>query len=488
MGLTVGFFNLQVAVIVAVGISIPILLLLSADYRYFWFGLITILFGYQFFGKGFAYIGVFPIFVSEAVIALGILTLIMLLFLPNLRVNNLLRLWVVYPLLLFLSFSILRTIPYLSVYKIDSIRDAMIYGYAVYAILIGLIIPKNTVENFIQIYQKLILIFLLLSPFILAISNSSAFPLYFPGSPVPFIYNKPGDMGVHLAGIAAFMLLRLDRKYLSMSTMKNWMYWFLWIVAVAPVVALNRGAFVSIFTAITVVLFMRPLSTSFYKPLVLGIFVICMVLIINGFYSFKISVPGHHREVSVEQIVTNVSSLVGRADNNLGGVNNTTKWRLLWWGDIIDYTFNGSYFWAGKGYGINLATADGYQVDEDESLRSPHNGFMTILGRSGVTGLLLWFAFLISYFSWLAYISLKARLEEPMKARLAVWFIAYGVAMLINTNFDVYLEGPMGGIWFWSMIGMSFAHFGNNMRSSTKINSFQQCNSVGSYNRSTSVI
>jgi hypothetical protein len=488
MGLAVGFFNLQIAVITAVGILIPILLLLSTDHRYFWFGLITILFGYQFFGKGFAYIGVFPVYIGEAVIALGILTLIMLPFLPNLRIKNLLRLWVIYPLLLFLSFSVLQTIPYLSVYKIDSIRDAMIYGYAVYAILIGLIIPRNTVENFIQLYRKLIPVFLLLSPFISVVSLSRAFPFYFPASPVPLIYNKASDLAVHLVGIAAFMLLRLDHKYRPISTVKNWIYWFLWIVAVIPLVTTSRSSIVVVLMGISVVLFLHPFSTKLYRPIVLGIFVVCMVLIINGFYSFKISLPGNYRDVSVEQLVDNVLSMTSESNSNLVRLNNTIQFRLLWWGDIIDYTFNGPYFWAGKGYGINLANADGYQVTADESLRSPHNGFMTILGRSGVPGFLLWLAFLISYFLWLAYISFKERLNEPMKARLAIWFIAYGVAMLGAASFDVYLEGPMGGIWFWSMIGMSFAYFGNNVSSSHKTDSVEQFSGSGNYNRSTPII
>ena len=28
---------------------------------------------------------------------------------------------------------------------------------------------------------------------------------------------------------------------------------------------------------------------------------------------------------------------------------------------------------------------------------------------------------------------------------------------MINGSFDVYLEGPQGGIWFWSIIGFGIA-------------------------------
>jgi hypothetical protein len=29
--------------------------------------------------------------------------------------------------------------------------------------------------------------------------------------------------------------------------------------------------------------------------------------------------------------------------------------------------------------------------------------------------------------------------------------------MSVNMNFDVYLEGPMGGIWFWTVWGYGVA-------------------------------
>jgi hypothetical protein len=36
---------------------------------------------------------------------------------------------------------------------------------------------------------------------------------------------------------------------------------------------------------------------------------------------------------------------------------------------------------------------------------------------------------------------------------LFLFLFAYYMAFLINASFDVYLEGPMGGIWFWSIYG-----------------------------------
>jgi hypothetical protein len=38
-------------------------------------------------------------------------------------------------------------------------------------------------------------------------------------------------------------------------------------------------------------------------------------------------------------------------------------------------------------------------------------------------------------------------------ANLNIWILIYWGAAMINGSFDVYLEGPQGGIWFWSIIG-----------------------------------
>jgi hypothetical protein len=33
----------------------------------------------------------------------------------------------------------------------------------------------------------------------------------------------------------------------------------------------------------------------------------------------------------------------------------------------------------------------------------------------------------------------------------------YWVAFIVNASFDVFLEGPMGGVWFWVLFGFGLA-------------------------------
>ena len=39
-------------------------------------------------------------------------------------------------------------------------------------------------------------------------------------------------------------------------------------------------------------------------------------------------------------------------------------------------------------------------------------------------------------------------------ARVLLFLMIYWVAFMINATFDVFLEGPMGGIWFWTLYGV----------------------------------
>lgn len=35
-----------------------------------------------------------------------------------------------------------------------------------------------------------------------------------------------------------------------------------------------------------------------------------------------------------------------------------------------------------------------------------------------------------------------------------LFLLAYWAAFLVNATFDVFLEGPMGGVWFWTVYGV----------------------------------
>jgi hypothetical protein len=173
-------------------------------------------------------------------------------------------------------------------------------------------------------------------------------------------------------------------------------------------------------------------------------------------FDFRVTVPGTTRELSVQQLGENLQSVIGSTSSS--DLEGTRQWRLIWWQRIIDYTVFGPYFWMGKGYGVNLADSDGFQVGtRDEPLRSPHSSHLTFLARSGVPGFVLWVAVQITWASLMFKSYFQARRQEAkVWVGIFAWLMAYWLAFITAAGFDVFLEGPMAGIPFWSLFGVGW--------------------------------
>jgi O-antigen ligase len=196
---------------------------------------------------------------------------------------------------------------------------------------------------------------------------------------------------VHLGGAAVFLLLGLHqvsmRPSKTRSSLKEWVWWMAWLAGYLVVATGNRGGLLAALIAILVVLLLRPLSE--WGKVGLKVVLIGSLLTVVFFaLDLDIDLRGTSRKISPQQILANLQSITGSGPQEQ--LEGTKTWRLIWWNDIIDYTLFGEYFWTGKGFGINLADDDGFQVSTGAPLRSPHNGHLTVLARTGIPGLILW--------------------------------------------------------------------------------------------------
>lgn len=182
-----------------------------------------------------------------------------------------------------------------------------------------------------------------------------------------------------------------------------------------------------------------------------------LVLLVGAYAAqVEVTLQPDNRVISAEQLIMNAASIVGAPGE--GDLDGTKLWRLRWWEAIRNYTLHGPLFWTGQGFGVNLAEADGFVVGLEHGgavVRSPHNASMTILARAGVPGLVLWAVLLAAWLWMMAMNLLEARLAG--EERWAHWFLflaCYLAAAVIDASFDVALEGPMLGIWFWVIFGI----------------------------------
>lgn len=393
---------------------------------------------YAFFGKGFAYVGTRFFYVSEALLALGLVALITSRALPKLFHTSIGVVMV--PFFLWESFC---AFPYITEYGINVARDAMVWGYAVFGWIIAALIASspNLLDRLLKRYRRFVPWFFLFGPLaaLVTVFFATRMPTW-PGTDVPFVSIKFDEFEAHLAGVAAFVITGLNPSS-----------WWLALVGLEVLIgAPNRGGLVGFFLAFLVAGILARRPRALLLPAIM-----LVVLFFAAALNVHVSVPGGSRDFSAAQIFDGLGSTVS-SDVDTEDLQNTRDWRLNWWQKIWDYTVVGPYFWTGKGYGINLAVDDGFQ-DAEELLRSPHNSHLTFLARSGVPGFLLWITLQLTWLTTMLLSFFRARQSGKLRwAALFAWIISYWVAFVTAASFDVFLENPMAAVPFWTIFGLGW--------------------------------
>jgi hypothetical protein len=402
-----------------------------------------VLLGYALGGRGFAYWGINPLFIGEMTLGIGLWVAF-----KSGQLGRVCQLPQVLMLLGFMIWGALCTVPHYNTYGFDALRDGVAWGYGVFAIIIAcvLIARPERLRTLVLYYRKFVFLFLFVGPVAWALVNfaEGALPT-FPGGNVPIIQVKGGDMCVHLAGVFSYAV-----------TFGAWISPWLAPAMVPVMMALNlhgRAGMVSFLSAVFVTLCLRP-----FHPRAWRIFAVLGLLLFVFWWS-DIRMEQGARELSFTQLMDNFASIVG--ESGRAEMDGTKEWRLKWWADIVHYTFGdgrsgGQHFWTGKGFGINLADSDGFQVDGH--LRSPHNSHLTYLARGGVPMFVLWCLLQVGWALNLTVNFFHARRRKHRYWEgLFLFLIAYWAAFMANATFDVFLEGPMGGIWLWNVFGIGIA-------------------------------
>jgi hypothetical protein len=399
--------------------------------------------GYALMGKGFAYWGYRPFFVGEIAFVAGLFVL--------LRSGCLVAVFASgpsLPLAVAMGWALLRTFPFLDTYGFEALRDSVILVYGGFSFIVAALLIEDyrRIDTLVGYYGKFLDIYVPVVPILFPLSFYFAdYIPNVPGTSVGLIWVGAGEVATHLAGATVFVLTGL-RKPTPIWTASL-------ITAVVMVSAVSRAAVLAF--AVPVVL--AALALGKLRPLLLVVAAGTVLLVAS--YAIETSVSSYQearvsteRRISVAQIVENIASVAGQ-----GGAQteDTTQWRANWWRTIIDNTLHGPYFWTGRGFGVNLAVEDGLaRAYSERPLRSPHSAHMTILARAGVPGVVLWAAFLAAWFGTLLRAIVLARSRGHTEwAALMLFIVCYVSSCIINASFDVALEAPMQGIWFWCLIG-----------------------------------
>lgn len=454
---------IAVAPVAAAGVlalAVVALLLVQADHlpRLFLGGVVVLLAGYAVAGRGFAYTGQRPVFIGDVVLLIGTLALF--------TRARAVRLHPVHGLIvLFMLLGAFRTAPYITSYGLDTIRDAALWGYCTFAIVLSAFVRIEHIRWFVEQYRRFVPWLVAWIPIAAGISILHISPAW-PNSGIPMIDFKGGDMGVHLTIAAAFVLLGLygfERRPRGLRS--ETVFWLMWFVAVAPVLAMSRSSMLSLGFGVAAAIMLR--RSVRVLPFVLTASALLLTLV-----AFNVSVPvGGGQNLSTTNLMQNVVSIVSSKQDQGGhgashqNLNGSKQFRIRWWTKVVDYTVHGPYFWKGKGFGLNLADSDGFQLDDRHTLRAPHNSHITVLARMGVPGLVSWILLQLGFAATMLVWTVRARsVGARLWSLFDAWLLVGWLAIMIDTSFDPYLEGPQGAIWLWSIVGVGLAAVGIQRR------------------------
>ena len=133
-------------------------------------------------------------------------------------------------------------------------------------------------------------------------------------------------------------------------------------------------------------------------------------------------------------------------------MNNEFRRRL--WESFVEDTDKESPMF-GRGFGVDfLAHFEAtFQRGGWEGLRSAHNFYVTLYGRMGAAGLLIFLAITGQIFAGGVRAALLVRAGLYPLADLGYWCGVWTI--LISSVVGVVLEGPVGAVVFWTFLGVA---------------------------------
>jgi hypothetical protein len=259
---------------------------------------------------------------------------------------------------------------------------------------------------------------------------------------------KYGDLGVAATSLLALAIARLVAGPAAISSRQLQLSGVVFGISSLTVLAFNRGGFLAMLLGtVTILIWER---RRFLPYLVRAVVILSLTTPLMLWVSSVSPVEISHRSLSAEQLETSISSLMTLG--NEVDRDGTTSWRLAWWTEIFQEAKSSpSALILGQGFGSNLAGTAAFAGSVDD-LRSPHNFALTLLARQGLVGLLAAGLVALTLLRCLV-----PRSQRPLQRSGQLLVSAVAVAAVVNSIFDVYLEGVQGPVVVWSLIGFGLA-------------------------------
>lgn len=215
-----------------------------------------------------------------------------------------------------------------------------------------------------------------LSRFSPSVSSMSGYEI-----PFLFFYGNPNSIGV---SSACFLLTDQGKNRLMRVGLTALILMVLIVFVQARIVYLQLAALVLILCVFSP----RKMYDLSYMGLVA--FALMAVFVASG-----IEIPGRlGRTFSFDFLLNHLQAIWGGGNQTVSDAAEGVDLRLAWWSEIQDRLQRSYQTWfLGLGYGMPLTS---FRGPDDDIVREPHNSFVSIYGRLGLVGIVLFVSVIMS--------------------------------------------------------------------------------------------
>ncbi len=348
-------------------------------------------------------------------------------------------------LLIWVAYGSLRILFDVKSYGIVALRDFATVYYSLYFFVVQpLANDLRSWRFFNRVLGLAIIVMIPIFPLFKQYPDFFVYSLIFDG--VPIIYYK-GDLASAAFAIGFFYFYT---KYL-----KSYSFPYIFIASICflmVVYSISRAVWVGFAFGLMILMWSR-----FYK-----VFIHLTVISILALIPYSVIIINSDEEVSETKIYSvyehamslldvNGSGTYRNSDSRNTGSNNL--YRLTWWENVLSETWSKGPL-LGLGFGYDLAYNfmwDYYTSNEPSDTRSPHSIVVTVLGRMGLFGFILFALVIGEMFRNTRRVILHTRRNGIATDALCYWCMVW--VLFATSCFGVVLEGPMGAILFWTLLG-----------------------------------
>jgi O-antigen ligase len=416
--------GLLLAVVAA---TIAFAVLASGDLRVPRMVLAVLLWGVLFANKSFATLGIGNLYVMDGLLGLTVLGVVVH---PRTRARLVAARFPIALLSLFLLLGAVN-LARGHAWGIDAAKDSVLNFYAIAAILPAALFPSA--EKALG-FLRTCLPALVVGAVFLSLSAT--------GISVPFGFT-PGTAGAAIAAGFLFVVLTPRRISPSGATAAA-------VLGVGVALSLSRSVWLgSVLAGVVILLIsiekqrrvLSALGATAVTALAVGVLLTFQGSNLPAIFSVKVSSIFFHESSATAAI----------------GVDPVANsyWRLKVWHQTWD-TRIGHNLLVGEGFGrpAVAATSLGNVLHVTDSRVQVHNGYLSYLMREGLVGLLAFLA--VAGGALVRAIHNARHSADKMQRTFALTLVGALCVYLVDLGLGVIIEGPMGGIPFWFLVGLAY--------------------------------